>query len=853
MPDKYGTGRIICRIKGDCFVAAALCFMAGGFTIMSLKNINNGRRPEILAPAGSMESLYAAVNAGCDAVYMGGSMFGARAYADNPDSDSLLYAIDYCHLHGVKLYLTVNTLLKEEELMDSLYNYMLPYYKAGLDAAIVQDTGVVYMLHQWFPGLALHASTQMALVTGSGVPMLADYGITRIVPARELSLSELQQMRSDTDAEIEVFVHGALCYCYSGQCLFSSMLGGRSGNRGRCAQPCRLPYSTTFNGKKRESYILSMKELSALPYIDKLIETGADSFKIEGRMKSPSYTALVTSLYRKYTDIYMDYGSKGYTGYIEKHKREFQDDMGQLAEVYNREGFTNGYLEGNIHKGSLLSSKRPKHGGVYTGEVLSTGKGVLKYRLDKDLNAQDVVEFRNARMDTLYEYTISKDLKAGSIVEAKFSRDCIINKGDKAYRTKNAALLDRIKGQYLARNKKVLVTSVFKAISGEQACLSLEKDGIKAEVYGGICQKAEKSATSQDEVEKILRQTGNTEFGFSQLNITMDEGLFLPVSMLKNLRREAITKLRDNITGKSRCGAEDTMPAINLNKHSINFNKHNTGITSRNTMPGTEPVYKASVMTMPQLSEVLKCQKIEEVYINNGLLDNKSTQEALSLVHASGRKCYIVLPHIFRKAAMDYEKKMAAEGKSIYNYGWDGYVIKNLEGYVFIKDLLGKSPENIITDTGLYIMNSAACRFWEDAGVTRHTLPFELEMPYIKDIAGQGMEAVVYTHIPLMVSAQCTLSSLSGCQKETGRARQVLIKDIKGREFIIINYCKYCYSMVYQKLPLLALSCIKDLTRAGIRSFRYDFTIEDAEETRNVLAGSYSGQSYTGHYRTGIL
>ncbi len=263
---------------------------------MSIKNIdNNGRYPEILAPAGSMESLYAAVNAGCDAVYMGGSMFGARAYADNPDSDNLLYAIDYCHLHGVKLYLTVNTLLKEEELMDRLYNYILPYYKAGLDAAIVQDTGVIYMLHQWFPGLALHASTQMTLVTGIGADMLKDYGITRIVPARELSLSELQQMRHDTDAEIEVFVHGALCYCYSGQCLFSSLLGGRSGNRGRCAQPCRLPYSTVLNGKKQDSYILSMKELSTLPYLDKLIETGADSFKIEGRMKKPSYTALVTS------------------------------------------------------------------------------------------------------------------------------------------------------------------------------------------------------------------------------------------------------------------------------------------------------------------------------------------------------------------------------------------------------------------------------------------------------------------------------------------------------------------------------------------------------------------------------
>lgn len=831
---------------------AYIYYLAGGLVIMSLKNIRkDGRCPEILAPAGSMESLYAAVNAGCDAVYMGGSMFGARAYADNPDSENLLYAIDYCHVHGVKLYLTVNTLLKEDEILDSLYNYMLPYYKAGLDAAIVQDTGVIYMLRQWFPRLALHASTQMALVTGSSTSMLKDYGITRIVPARELSLSELKQMRHDTDAEIEVFVHGALCYCYSGQCLFSSLLGGRSGNRGRCAQPCRLPYSVSFNGKKQESYILSMKELCTLPHINELIETGADSFKIEGRMKSPAYTALVTSLYRKYTDIYMHYGSEGYTKYIGKHKTSFLNDMGQLAEVYNREGFTNGYIYGNQHKVSqkcsMLSTKRPKHGGVCTGKVLSVGKGVLKYKLDKDLNAQDVVEFRNAKMDTLYEYTISKDIKAGSIVEAKFSRDCIINKGDKVYRTKNASLLCSITEKYLAKNKKVPVTGEFKAAAGQKACLAAGKDGVKAVVYGGICEEAEKSATSQEAAEKILRQTGNTEFEYKKLDISMDNNLFLPVSMLKNLRREALTKLWDNITGEYRRKApEDAIPAIKPYKYT-------KGSMLKDTAVNKEPVYKASVMTMPQLLEVLKHHEIQEVYIKTELLDAKGIREALSYVQAQGRKCYIVLPHIFRKATWDYEKKMAAEGKSIYNYGWDGYVIRNIEGYVFITDVLGKSAENIITDAGLYTMNSPACRFWEDAGVTRHTVPFELEIPYIKHIAGAGMEAIVYTHIPLMVSAQCTLNNIAGCQKETCKDKQVLIKDAKGREFIIVNYCKYCYSTVYQKIPLMALSCIKDLTSAGIRSFRYDFTVEDAEETSIILAGKYSGQPYTGHYRKGIL
>ena len=243
--------------------------------------------PEILAPAGSMESLKAAVAAGCDAVYMGGSKFGARAYAQNPEEDEMVAAIRYCHLYGVKLYMTVNTLLKEQELQ-SLPTFLRPYYEAGLDAVIVQDMGVLRVIHQCFPDLDIHASTQMTLTSGMGVDdRLAAYGVTRIVPARELSLTELQQMRQQTKMELEVFVHGALCYCYSGQCLMSSMQGGRSGNRGRCAQPCRMQYD--IDGSKR--YLLSPKELCALPLLGEMIEAGIDSFKIEGRMKRPEYTA----------------------------------------------------------------------------------------------------------------------------------------------------------------------------------------------------------------------------------------------------------------------------------------------------------------------------------------------------------------------------------------------------------------------------------------------------------------------------------------------------------------------------------------------------------------------------------
>ncbi|MBR1743623.1 MAG: U32 family peptidase, partial [Lachnospiraceae bacterium] len=232
------------------------------------------RKPEILAPAGSMQALRAVIAAGCDAVYMGGSRFGARAYADNPEGEEMVRAIQYCHLHGVKLYLTVNTLLKEGEISE-LYDFLLPYYEAGVDAVLVQDMGVLSALHQWFPDLKLHASTQMTITQGRTAEFLKDFGITGIVPARELSLSELRKMRQETDTEIEVFVHGALCYCYSGGCLFSSMQGGRSGNRGRCAQPCRQRYRMEGTGK--EGYFLSPKELCALSHLDELVRLGVDS------------------------------------------------------------------------------------------------------------------------------------------------------------------------------------------------------------------------------------------------------------------------------------------------------------------------------------------------------------------------------------------------------------------------------------------------------------------------------------------------------------------------------------------------------------------------------------------------
>jgi len=309
---------------------------------------------EILAPAGSFESMKAAVAAGADAVYMGGSRFGARAFAENPEEDKLLEAIDYVHLHGRKLYLTVNTLMKEQE-MKELFEYLLPYYRQGLDAVIVQDLGVLSFVREYFPDLPIHASTQMTITGVYGAGLLKELGAERVVTARELSLKEIRQIHQQVDVEIESFVHGALCYCYSGQCLFSSLIGGRSGNRGRCAQTCRLPFDVKDKGKtlgkKEERYCLSLKDLSTLDLIPDMIEAGVYSMKIEGRMKSPRYTAGVVSIYRKYADLYLEKGRSGYK--VEDGDRKV------LLDLFDRGGQTDGYYKKHNGRDMIVWKEKP--------------------------------------------------------------------------------------------------------------------------------------------------------------------------------------------------------------------------------------------------------------------------------------------------------------------------------------------------------------------------------------------------------------------------------------------------------------------------------------------------------------
>lgn len=443
------------------------------------------RKIELLAPAGSYETFQAVINAGADAVYLGGSQFGARAYANNFDEEELKRAIDDAHIHGKQLYLTVNTLFKEQELETKLYDYLLPYYEQGLDAVIVQDIGALSFIRKAFPGLDIHTSTQMTITNCYGAERMKELGANRVVTAREMSFEEIKDIHDHVDIEIESFIHGALCYCYSGQCLLSSMIGGRSGNRGRCAQPCRLPYEVCDAEKKpvlssnvrklKENYILSPKDMCTIELLPELVECGIYSFKIEGRMKQAEYAAGVVSVYRSYIDRYLsDLEKFGDYGKAKEQYHVTKEDKQKLYDFGNRSGFTDGYYR--KHNGrEMITFQKPSH-----------------------------------------------------------------MKG-------NEALQEEIRERYVRAERKEIIKGKLKLSKEFPAMLEVVLKNIRIQTEGEVPQPALKQPLTREKVESNLRKTGSTPYEFSELIIEMEDDIFLPVQALNQLRRDALEKLSQEL------------------------------------------------------------------------------------------------------------------------------------------------------------------------------------------------------------------------------------------------------------------------------------------------------------------
>lgn len=697
---------------------------------------------ELLAPAGSLEIFKGVIESGADAVYVGGSMFGARAYANNFTEEELLEAIDFAHLRGVKVYLTVNTLIKNSEF-SKLYDYLLVYYKRGLDAVIVQDIGVVKAIHEYFPSLEIHTSTQMTVTGADGVRFLSQFGVTRVVMAREVSLAEMKRIHEETGMELEAFVHGALCYSYSGQCLFSSILGGRSGNRGRCAQPCRLPY--TVEGKKDE-YILSLKDMCGIKALDKLHDAGVYSLKIEGRMKQLEYACGVVKYYRSYIDS----------------KKPVSDaDYDRIKALGNRCGFTDRYYFD--HNGSdMVTYVKPNF--VSNAEEPSPEK--RKLSIEGEL--------------------VLREGEPGSLT---------VKRGDVTYKA---------------------------SIEPVSAALKAPLD--------------KKAAIDR------INKTGDTEFEFSHIKAQIGENVFVPNGALNKLRRDAISGLCDKLLKKyyrDDVRYVDISSLSKLPEHAIKSDAAHETINDYATI--------CSCMTRAQLDTLVTYDCFDVFYLDFDMYDRKTfiqqfSDDVQSLTKRN-KKVYLMLPTIFRADSSDYFVSIA---KELDKVSFEGFVVKNYEELYLTENLF--TGKKVILDHNMYTFNDVSKSAFFEHGVSGDTVPLELNSREIMHRNNTGSQMIVYGYYPLMTTANCVHKNTKGCDK---KQKLIYLKDRYNKSFAVCNNCKECYNTIYNSLPTMLTKNISKLKEAGIRSFRYSFTIETPKQIKAVMDDKVA--EYTnGHYKRGV-
>lgn len=701
---------------------------------------------ELLAPAGNLEIFKGVIESGADAVYVGGSMFGARAYANNFTEDELLEAIDFAHLRGVKVYLTVNTLIKNSEF-SKLYDYLLPYYKRGLDAVIVQDIGVVKAIHEYFPSLEIHTSTQMTVTGADGVRFLSQFGVTRVVMAREVSLAEMKRIHEETGMELEAFVHGALCYSYSGQCLFSSILGGRSGNRGRCAQPCRLPY--TVEGKKDE-YILSLKDMCGIKALDKLHDAGVYSLKIEGRMKQLEYACGVVKYYRSYIDS----------------KKPVSDaDYDRIKALGNRCGFTDRYYFD--HNGSdMVTYVKPN----FVSNAAEPSPEKRKLSIEGEL--------------------VLREGEPGSLT---------VKRGDVTYKA---------------------------SIEPVSAALKAPLD--------------KKAAIDR------INKTGDTDFEFSHIKAQIGENVFVPNGALNKLRRDAISGLCDKLLKKyyrNDARYADMSSMCELPEHVVKSDAaHEDGAVNAKDYTAI-----CSCMTRAQLDTLIGYDCFDVFYLDFDMYDRNTLiqqfADDVKCLTKRNKKVYLMLPTILRADSSDYFVSIA---KELDKVSFEGFVVKNYEELYLTENLF--TGKKVILDHNMYTFNDVSKSAFFEHGVSGDTVPLELNSREIMHRNNIGSQMIVYGYYPLMTTANCVHKNTKGCDK---KQKLIYLKDRYNKSFAVCNNCKECYNTIYNSLPTMLTKNISKLKEAGIRSFRYSFTIETPKQIKAVMDDKVA--EYTnGHYKRGV-
>ena len=772
------------------------------------------KRIELLAPAGNREAFYGAVHAGADAIYMGGERFGARAYADNFSREELLGCNRYGHLYGCKSYLTVNTLMKEQELTE-LVEELEPLYQAGLDGVIVQDLGALQVIRRHFPELELHASTQMTVTGPRGAALLSELGVSRVVPARELSLEELENLKRESGLEVEAFVHGAMCYCYSGACLFSSILGGRSGNRGRCAQPCRLSYETESPGgavHRKQYYPLSLKDLCALEHLPKLVRAGIDSLKIEGRMKKPEYAAGVTAIYRKYIDRF-----------LEHPKRQFQvekQDMEALSGLYIRSQRQDGYYF--RHNGrEMVTLDSPSYSGVdevYLSEVRQRYID-RKKRLGIWMKATFVCG-ESARLEMgmgqLQIQVLGNPVEPAQNrpVTEEDLRKQLQKLGETSFVPEQLEIHTDGKGFYSLKEVNAL---------RREAVRRLE-DRIITDHGLAVSRMADRPPSGPGDMKPERGLSEGTGIGATQPEKPLAGGFRVHISTEEQLL--CLAEVFGGAGDKNAPARQDALTPERLYVENWLFSA------------GKIPVGEGQ----------------REKYRPG----QEKTRRALEQLEERGIALWVALPYVLRSK----DRQIMEQSLELYHQGRiQGFLVRNLEAYGWLRQEEGIQ---IQLDHTMYVWNSQAAAFWRERGCGL-TCPLELNSREWEDLLNRtsvSPEKLVYGRIPMMVTANCIARTAGKCLKDQGYRRSEGKLTDRYRTGVPVEIrCDVCMNVIYNSVPL---SLHKELSRRRNLYPRLSFTTENGRETRQILeffadcaAGKTGVPPYgdytTGHEKRGVL
>lgn len=663
---------------------------------------------ELLAPAGNINGLYAAIEAGADAVYIGGYAYSARSYAGNFSNEEIIEVINYAHLYGVKIYVAVNTLIYDDEV-ETFMNYIDFLHTNNVDAVIIQDLGMLDLIRKTYPNLELHASTQMHIHNLEGAKFAKKYGLKRVVLARETPIELIEEIKKNVDIDVEVFGHGALCVSYSGQCLMSSLIGGRSGNRGCCAGTCRLPYDLVLVNQNNQKilndnkYLLSMKDLNSLEKVGSLIEAGIDSLKIEGRMKREEYIYLVVSIYRKCIDSYYKYGKVIIS----------DNDKLELKKIYNRE-FTKGFLF-NEDNSKVVNQYRPNHMGIKIGTVLSQDKNFIKVKLFEPITQGDGIRIVNKRADVGLQLNyIYKDKKLvnsamkGDIISIKITDKVSI--GDEVLKTTDILQLKSIKDRLMKIQRKVLINGYIKIKQGEYISLVITDNINKVEVKSQEkVEVAKTSCITREQVIKQIKKLGNTIYDFEFLDIDLDDFSFISLKVLNELRREAIEKLNY------------------LRQYKISYQKNSYNIVL--------PDFNIKQTLNYYINSYNQYNKIKDKSIDNIYVQDKYLFDQLKVDKRVIKKLSRVL-----EEHINYDSKLLVGEVGSLNF----YENNNLE-----------------TDFSLNVVNSYTVAFLHSIGVKKITLSYELTDEQIQKLIDNykarynknpNLELIIYGKEELMIS-----------------------------------------------------------------------------------------------------